>query len=155
MAYGSFWARGEIGAIAEAYTTAIAKWDRNCVCDLHHSSQQCCILNPLSKAGDRTKSSWILVGFLTHWAMTGTLAVIGLMLWFGSCSCVFLSVACVPPFWTSWKAVGWLLWELMGAAGSGRWKVLGIDPKILGEQGFFSPLASLLSILWFDQITGV
>lgn len=25
----------------------------------------------------------------------------------------------------------------MGAAGSGRKKVLGIDPKILGEQGFF------------------
>ena len=28
--------------------------DQNLVCDLHHSSQQCQILNPLSKARDRT-----------------------------------------------------------------------------------------------------
>lgn len=32
--------------------------------------------------------------------------------------------------------MGWLLWELMGAAGSGRRKVLGIDPEILGERAF-------------------
>lgn len=46
--------------------------------------------------------------------------------------------------------MGWLLWELMGAAGSGRRKVLGIDPEILGEQGFFPPLASLPEGLQFD-----
>ena len=37
-----------------AYTTAIAKQDLSCVCDLHHSSRQCRILNPWSEARDRT-----------------------------------------------------------------------------------------------------
>ena len=37
-----------------AYTTAIATLDLSCICDLHHSSQQCWILKPLSKARDRT-----------------------------------------------------------------------------------------------------
>jgi len=31
-----------------AYTTATATPDPSCVCNLHHSSQQCQILNPLS-----------------------------------------------------------------------------------------------------------
>ena len=33
-----------------AYTTAIAMPDWSCVCDLHHSSWQHWILNPLSEA---------------------------------------------------------------------------------------------------------
>ena len=37
-----------------AYTTATATWDLSSVCDLHHSSWQCQILNPLSKARDQT-----------------------------------------------------------------------------------------------------
>ena len=36
------------------YTTAIAMPDRSCICDLYHSPWQCRILNPLSKARDRT-----------------------------------------------------------------------------------------------------
>ena len=35
-----------------AYTTATATQDLSRVCDLHHSSRQCQILNPLSKARD-------------------------------------------------------------------------------------------------------
>jgi len=35
-----------------AYTTATAMPDLSCVCDLHHSSWQCWILNPLSKGRD-------------------------------------------------------------------------------------------------------
>ena len=35
-----------------AYTTAMQ--DLSCVCDLHYSSQQCWILNPLSEARDQT-----------------------------------------------------------------------------------------------------
>ena len=35
-----------------AYTAATATPDSSCVCDLHHSLQQCQILNPLSKARD-------------------------------------------------------------------------------------------------------
>ena len=37
-----------------AYTTAAAKRDRNHICDLHHSSWQRWILNPLSEARDWT-----------------------------------------------------------------------------------------------------
>ena len=37
-----------------ACTRAIAMWDLSCVCDLHQSSQQCRILNLLSKARDQT-----------------------------------------------------------------------------------------------------
>ena len=37
------------------YTTAIAMPDLSRVCDLHHSSRQCWILNPLSKARDGTQ----------------------------------------------------------------------------------------------------
>ena len=38
----------------QAYTTAIATQDLSRVCGLHHSSWQCWIFNPLSKARDRT-----------------------------------------------------------------------------------------------------
>ena len=38
-----------------AYTTAIATRDPSHVCDLHHSSGQCWILNSLSEARDGTR----------------------------------------------------------------------------------------------------
>ena len=37
-----------------AYTTATATWDPSCICNLHHSSRQCQIPGPPSKARDRT-----------------------------------------------------------------------------------------------------
>ena len=52
VAYGGSQARGLIRAIAYARATAIR--DLSHVCHLHHSSQHCWILNPLSKARDRT-----------------------------------------------------------------------------------------------------
>ena len=46
-----------------AYATAIATWDLSHICDLHHSSWQRRILNPLSRASDRTcvlmDTSWV------------------------------------------------------------------------------------------------
>ena len=46
-----------------AYTTATAMSDLSQVYDLHHSSGQCWILNPLSAARDRTSvlmdASWV------------------------------------------------------------------------------------------------
>ena len=46
-----------------AYTTATAMQDPICVFDLHHSSRQCQILNPLSEARDQIPilmdSSWV------------------------------------------------------------------------------------------------
>ena len=47
-----------LGVISElqlpAYATAMAMPDLSCICGLYHSSQQCRILNPLSRARDRT-----------------------------------------------------------------------------------------------------
>jgi len=37
-----------------AYTTATATCSPSCICDLHHSSRQCQIRNPVSRAGGRT-----------------------------------------------------------------------------------------------------
>ena len=37
-----------------AYSTATATLDLKCVCDLHHSSWQCQILNSLSGVRDQT-----------------------------------------------------------------------------------------------------
>jgi len=54
VAYAGSKARGRIGAIAAAYATATAAWDPSCICDLHHSSRQHRILNPLSKVRDWT-----------------------------------------------------------------------------------------------------
>ena len=53
-AYGSSQARGRTGAVAAAYTAATAMWYQSHVCDLHHSSWQWGIFNPLSEARDRT-----------------------------------------------------------------------------------------------------
>jgi len=55
-----------------AYTTAIAVPDPSCVCNLHHSSKQCQILNPLSKARDRTRVLMDTSQIHFCWAMTGT-----------------------------------------------------------------------------------
>ena len=47
-----------------AYTTAAATPDPSLVCNLHHSSQQSWILNPLSKARDGTYS--LMVPYVNH-----------------------------------------------------------------------------------------
>ena len=64
---------GWIGATAASLHHSHREWqDPSCVCDLHHSSQQCQIPNPLSKARDRTRIlidiSWLHV----HCATMGT-----------------------------------------------------------------------------------
>ena len=55
-----------------AYARATATWDPSLVCNLHHSSWQYRIVNPLSEGRDRTATSWFLVGFVNHWATMGT-----------------------------------------------------------------------------------
>ena len=77
-AYGSSWVRGGIGAAAPAYTIATATWDPSCICDLHHSSWHCQILNPLSEARDGTlilKDTSQVLNPLSHsrnsWNITG------------------------------------------------------------------------------------
>ena len=53
-----------------AYTTVTAMSDLSHVCDLHYSSQQCQILNPLSKAWDRTRN--LMVPSQIHFRCTTT-----------------------------------------------------------------------------------
>ena len=53
------------------YITATAMPDPSYIFDLHHSSHQRQVLNPLSKAMDQTHNLMVLVGFISV-AMTGT-----------------------------------------------------------------------------------
>lgn len=53
VAYGSSQARVQSEPQLPAYTTAAATPDVSYICDLHPSSQQCRILNPLSRAKDQ------------------------------------------------------------------------------------------------------
>ena len=55
-----------------AYTSATATWDLSRVCDLHHSSQQCQILKPLSEARDWTRVFMDASQSSFCWATMGT-----------------------------------------------------------------------------------
>ena len=61
-----------------ACTTATATPDPSCVCDLHHSSSQRRILNPLSEARDQTRN--LMVPSWIHFHCT-TMGIPGLNLW--------------------------------------------------------------------------
>ena len=63
-AYGSSQARVELELQLLAYTTATATPDPSWVCNLHHSSRQCWILNSRMGPGIEPESSWILGGLL-------------------------------------------------------------------------------------------
>ena len=54
-AYGSSQARGQIGATAAGLQHSPCHARSSRVCDLHHSSRQCQIPDPLSEARDRTR----------------------------------------------------------------------------------------------------
>ena len=69
-----------------AYTTATEMPDLSCVCDLHHSSWQHRIFNPLSNARDRTCILWILIGFVNHLATKGTPVMLNFTLGFPNLS---------------------------------------------------------------------
>ena len=53
------------------YTTATTSWDPSHICNLHHSSQQCCILNPQSKARDPNCILMDTSQVCYHWATMG------------------------------------------------------------------------------------
>ena len=55
-----------------AYTIATATQEPSHICHLHHSSWQCQILNPLSKARDRTCNLMEASQIHFRWAMSGT-----------------------------------------------------------------------------------
>ena len=55
----------ELELMLLAYATTIAMQDLSCICDLHHSSWQRQILNPLCEAREKPATSWYLVGFVS------------------------------------------------------------------------------------------
>ena len=59
-----------------AYATATASQDPSPVCDLHHGSWQCRILNPLSKTRDRTRNLMVPSPIHFPCATTGTPPVV-------------------------------------------------------------------------------
>ena len=65
-AYGDSQARDLIRA------RATAMWDPSRICNLHHSSWQRQILNPLSEARDRTRNLMVPSWIHFHCAMMGT-----------------------------------------------------------------------------------
>ena len=64
-AYGSSQGMGLIRSVTAGLPTATAMPDPSHIFDLHHSSWQCWILNPVSGAGIEPTSSWILVRFVS------------------------------------------------------------------------------------------
>ena len=71
-ANGSSQARGQLDLQLPAYTTATATRDPSCVCNLDHSSQQCRILDPLSKTRNPTCILTDTSQVHYHWAIKGT-----------------------------------------------------------------------------------
>ena len=55
-----------------AYTTATAMWDLSLFCDVHHSTWQHQVLNPLSKARDQTHNLMVPSWIVNHCTRTGT-----------------------------------------------------------------------------------
>ena len=64
IAYGASQARGLI--------RAVATWDPSHICNLHHSSCQYQMLNPLSKASDRTHNLMVPSWIHFHCTIMGT-----------------------------------------------------------------------------------
>ena len=52
MTYGGSQARSPVRTVAAGLRRATATWDPSSICDLHHSSWQHRLHNPLSEAGD-------------------------------------------------------------------------------------------------------
>ena len=108
----------------QAYSTATAMQDLSCVYDLHHSSRQCWILNPLSEARDwtcvlmdtsglfplrhnRSSRSLLFYSFLSPYAynLQDTLNVF--IFSNMPCSLDFRSSFILMVLW--WKPLSWLI----------------------------------------------
>ena len=82
-----------------AYPTAIVMWDPSCICDLHHNSWQCWILNPLTEARNRTHILMDASRVRYCWATMGTP------------TCYASRCSCISPklkFWACSKNVAHL-----------------------------------------------
>ena len=72
MAHGGSQARGQIGAVAASLHHSQRTQDLSHLCNLHHSSRQCWILNPLREARDQTHNLMFPSQIHFHCATTGT-----------------------------------------------------------------------------------
>ena len=75
VARGSSQSRGQIRAAAACLHHSHRQADLSDVCDLQHSSCYARSLTCWVRPGIKPTSSWILVGFVTPWATTGTFGV--------------------------------------------------------------------------------
>ena len=71
-AYGGSQARVYSELLLPAYTTATAKPDLSRVCNLHYSSWQCRILNPLSEAREQSYNLMVPSQIRFCWTTTGS-----------------------------------------------------------------------------------
>ena len=138
VAYGSSQARGQIGT--GAYNT----WDPSHICHLHYSSCNSGSLTPWVGPGIEPTSSWILVGFVNHWAMMGTPWMIFFWIW-------------VVVWWEFFRnnilaaglRVGWNksleAWGPLGHGGAGRVKQTWVNIVVV-EKG--SMLVRMSSVRW-------
>ena len=108
-----------------AYATATGTWDPSRICDLHHSSRQCWILNPLSKARDQIYN--LMVPSRISFCCTTTRELRGLEFWCQVLTRVLRNVTSLLP-WPGGPTVvageaGFSLlpaWCLVSSTGSGR-----------------------------------
>ena len=70
-------------------TTATTPQDLSCVCNLHHSSRQCWVLTPLSKARDQTHILMNTSQVHCHWATRENCT--GLLSWYSLFAPLFAS----------------------------------------------------------------
>ena len=78
-AYGGSQASGPVGAVASGLHHSHRTWDLSCVCDLQLMARS---LTLWARLGIKPVSSWIPVGFVSRWAMKGTLWVWNLLVVF-------------------------------------------------------------------------
>ena len=62
----------ELQLLAYATATAMAMWDLSRICELHHSSRQRWIFNPLNRARDQTCNLMVPSQIHFHCATAGT-----------------------------------------------------------------------------------
>ena len=73
VAYGSFQARGQLGAVAAGLYHSHSKHGIQATSATHTIAQRNSgSLTHLARPGTKPASSWILVGFINHWATMGT-----------------------------------------------------------------------------------
>ena len=80
---------GQIGTAAAGLATATATWDLSHVCDLHHSSWQHRILNPLSETRDWTCILMDPSQVCYCWVTTGAPSAHFKTRFWSFCCCVF------------------------------------------------------------------